>query len=157
MPKVRRKRTEGIGPTPERRRHAKIYVVPGVTGKAHRIALPDYYDVLRSQNKITADEHAALEHFHGIYRRAYGSDCQISRYDKGIGGGQGTGQQYALVRVRELASHMGVQYGWLEGLVIDGLKLRPLERRMGVRNNTGIEHLKRAVETMTTFWGMPND
>lgn len=156
MPKPKRK-PETIGPTPERRRHGKIVVVPDTHGKHHRVALPDYYDLLLSQRKITRDEHTALERFHSTYRRAYGADCQISRYDKGIGGGQGQGAQYALVAIRELGKHMGPQFGWLEGLVIDGHKLRPLARKMGCRFADTLPRLKDAIKVMTDFWGLPNE
>ena len=153
----RKPKPEGIGPTPERRRHGNVIVIPGLTGKAHRLDLPDYYDLLYRQGKITRDEHAALETFHSVYRQAYGSDCQIARYDKGIGGGQGGGQQYALIRVRELGVHMQARYGWIEGLVIDGHKMRPLERKMGVRHGSGLAELVRAIRVMTDFWGLPNE
>lgn len=155
--KRRKSKPATVGPTPERRQHGKIVVVPGLTGKAHRVELAELFDVYLRQRKITPDEHNALEQFASTYRRGYGSDCQIARYDKGIGGGPSEAPQYAVARIRQLAMHMGPHYRWIHGVCIDGERMRPLERKMGVRNGEGFPRLKGAIRIMTDFWGLPND
>ncbi len=160
MARTKRKPTEAVAPPDAQLRNRRFELVDteraGV--KAHRVTAPDRIRLLLNQRKMTTDEHSACEHFKSQWQIAYGSDLQISRYDKGIAhGGNGASQQHALAAVRQLASRMGREYEWLVGVVIYDQAPRTLRRQMTCRNGQEIPRFRGAVRSMAHIWGLPMD
>lgn len=157
--KRKRKPVQVLGPTPERMAKDDWDKVSteraGIEGK--RVSLPNPYDLYFRQGKLSRDEFMACQYFHTQYTAAYGAECRIARYDKGPGTGYGHGQQHALVAIRQLAQKMGHRYLWLELAIAEGVGMRVLERRMGVRNGRGMSMLREAIMMMTIIWGMTNE
>jgi len=159
MAKPRRKKpTEAAAPPEAQLANRRFELVDteraGV--KAHRVTVPDRIRLLLRQNKITADEHSACEHFKGQWQIAYGCDLQIAPYGGNVvRGGVGATQQHALAAVRQLGARMGRDYEWLVGVVIYDQAPRTLRRQMVCRNGQEIPRFRIAVRKMALIWGLP--
>ncbi len=160
MKRNRRSRsTPAMVPTPERLAKGGFDLVDTERAgiKAHRVQIVSQYDLLWRHRKLTRDEHAACEHFERQYRAAFGADCLIARYDKGVSGGAGNVPQHALAEIRHLSTQIGPHWHWLIAVIIDGRGLRVTERWLNVRNGEGLPAFKAAIRAMTEYWQLPNE
>lgn len=156
---AKRKPVEGIGPTPERRKHDKIDTVPSLEkgGKAHRVRNPWTIDDWLEKGKLTRDEHSVALRYATSHHRAFGSEAKISRYNPDPAHpGDGVGAMYDLRQMRALHKTLGkADTRWLLGVIVYGDSLRTLERQSSVRNGSGLEHFRAALHRVANIWRMP--